>query len=356
MTRNLPAILVALIVIVVIACMMCAFQVRFTETVVVTRFDRILENKEYEPGLHFKAPWPIDRVHRFDTRLRVFETEFRQAATRDQKTVILTSYATWRVQDGRKFLESVGSEDVAAPKIRDLLENQVQLVLRRYDLDQLVNTEEDQMKMPQLEKEFLEGVQGEGAAEAGAAAAGVKKAAMDRYGIEIVSVGVKRLGLPESVTKDVFDRMMAERENVARKLRAEGESEARAIRDEAKEVAQKIRARAEAYAKNIVGEGEAMAASYYAYFEKNRELADFLKKLESVETILKSGQITLVIDADKFQPFDLLNPGKQTQALSRIEADRDAALEAAKQDAPAGRTALAEASNQDDEGAASDGE
>jgi len=99
-----------------------------------------------------------------------------------------------------------------------------------------------------------------------------------------------------------------------------------------------------------------MAASYYAYFEKNRELADFLKKLESVETILKSGQITLVIDADKFQPFDLLNPGKQTQALSRIEADRDAALEAAKQNAPAGRTALAEASNLDDEGAASDGE
>ena len=93
MSRNIPTLIAAVVVIAIIAFMMFAYQVRFTETAVVTRLDTIRENTELsEPGLHFKLPWPIDRVHRFDTRLRSFETEFRQAATQDQKTIILTAF------------------------------------------------------------------------------------------------------------------------------------------------------------------------------------------------------------------------------------------------------------------------
>src|SRR5882672_7695188 len=97
--------MIVLVVVVVIGMMMCAFQVRFTETAIVTRFDKIKEViPSDQAGLHFKWPWPIEQVHRYDTRLRSFETEFRQIGTEDQKTVVLTAYATWRVQNGSLFL------------------------------------------------------------------------------------------------------------------------------------------------------------------------------------------------------------------------------------------------------------
>jgi len=296
MSRNLPTLLVALVVIVIIGCMMCAFQVRFTETAVVTRFDKI--SKVVEPdeaGLHFKLPWPIDRVHRYETRLRSFETEFRQAATEDQKTVILTAYATWRIVDGEKFLKTVGREDAAAPKIRDLLENQVQLVLRTHPLSALVNIDPEEMKLADIEERFL---------------TGIKTPALDKYGIDVVSVGIKRLGLPESVTKDVFARMKEDRRKEIKQLEAEGQAEATRIRVSAEEVSKKIIARAEAMAKTLEGQGDAEAAKYYRIFAEHPQLSDFLKKLESVEKILGAGQTTLVMDAEKFIPMDILQATK----------------------------------------------
>ena len=309
MSKKLP-IFVAMLLIVIIGFMMCAFQVRFTETAVVTRFDEIRDViQPNEAGLHFKWPWPIDRVYRYDTRLRSFETEFRQAATKDQKTVILTAYATWRITDGQKFLKTVGREGTAAPKIRDLLENQVQLVLRTHTLDELVNIDEKKLKLDEIEKMILAGVADRSDAKSeGSAQEGIQAPARDRYGIEIVSVGIKRLGLPESVTKAVFTRMKEDRQKVSKELESEGEAEATMIRAEAEEESKKIIARAEAYAKTILGRAEAEAAKYNEIFAKDRELSVFLKKQEVVEKILASGQTTLVLDSDKISPFDILNP------------------------------------------------
>lgn len=318
MFKKLP-IFVAMLLVVIIGFMMCAFQVRFTETAVVTRFDEIRDViKPDGAGLHFKLPWPIDHVYRYDTRLRSFETEFRQAATKDQKTVILTAYATWRISDGQKFLKAVGQEDTAAPKIRDLLENQVQLVLRRHDLRELVNTDEKKLKLDEIEDMIMSGIEGANVPSSeGSARTGIQDPAQDRYGIEIVSVGIKRLGLPETVTKDVFNRMKEDREKVIKELKTEGEAEATTIRAEAEENSTKIIARAKAYAKTLVGQAEAEAARYNEIFSQDRELSTFLLKQEAMEKILESGQITIVLDSDKIPPFDLLEQtGKETDHRS----------------------------------------
>jgi len=292
MSRNLPTLLIALFVIVVILAMMCAFQVRFTETVVVTRFDKI--ERVIPPdqaGLHLKLPWPIDRVHRYDARLRTFDTEFRQLGTKDQRTIILRPYATWRIKDAKKFLMALGREDAAVPKIRDMMENQVSVVLRTHPLDDLVNVDRQKMKFAEIEGKFL---------------SGIKDAVEQAYGIEVVSVGIKRLNIPGSVTKEVFTRMKEDRQKTIKQLTAEGEAEAKKIRAEADEISKKILARAEAYAKTIEGQGDAEAAKYYKIFAENRTLSDFLKKLETVRKIFEAGQMTLIMDANTFVPFDIL--------------------------------------------------
>jgi membrane protease subunit HflC len=290
--RNLPTLLVAALVAAVIVLMMCAFQVRFTETAVVTRFDQIRRVvSPAEAGLHFKLPWPIEQVHRFDTRLRTFETEFRQIGTEDQKTVILTAYSTWRIVDGEKFLKVVGREDAAGRKIQDVLENRVSTVLRTHPLGHLVNTDPAEMRYGQIEEEIL---------------AGTRDIARDSYGIEMVSVGIKRLGIPQSVTREVFTRMKEDRQKTIKELTAEGEAKAKEIKAEADEIAGKILARAEAYARKIEGQGDAEAARYYSQYAEHRKLIDFLKKRETLQKILHSGQTTLVLDANRFELFNML--------------------------------------------------
>lgn len=292
MPKNVPTILLAALIIVVILLMMCAFQVRFTETAVVTRFNKVRQVIEpNQAGFHWKAPWPFDEVHRYDARLRSFETEFRQIGTQDQKTIILTAFAQWRITDGRRFLEAVGREEAASRKIRDLLENQVSLVLRTHPLSHLVNTDPQQMKFGEIEQAFLDGIKGPAA---------------ENYGIQVVSVGIKRLGIPESVTREVFTRMKEDRQKEIKELTAEGEATAKQIRADADAKAKRIMARADAYAKTIEGQGEALAAKYYEAFAKNQRLSDFLKKLETVQRIFETGQITLVLDAAKMAPFDLI--------------------------------------------------
>lgn len=319
MTKNLPAIIVAIIVLIVIACMMCAFQVGFTETVVVTRFERPKDDQPKEPGLHFKLPWPIDRVHRYDTRLRTFETEFRQVAAKESEPLILTTYATWRIKDGQRFQATKLSESQVTSKIRGLVSNQVALALKRYSLRELINVNPENQRLADLERDILMGVATDGDGVDADSATSVKEAALKDFGVEVISIGIKRLGLGEEVTKNVFERMKAERDNVAKRLEAEGLSEALKIREEAKEVESKINLRAEAYAKKLRGQGEAEAAKYYVYFERNRELADFLKKLETVEEILKSGKMTLVIDSEVWMPFEIFrgkSSGRAQPSLS----------------------------------------
>ncbi len=345
MSRNIPTLIAAVVVIAIIAFMMFAYQVRFTETAVVTRLDTIRENTELsEPGLHFKLPWPIDRVHRFDTRLRSFETEFRQAATQDQKTIILTAFATWRIADGKKFLRAVGREDTADTKIRDLLANQVQLVLRTHPLDELVNTDVNKIKLDTIEQEFLYGLPDASAAAASgekgessteAAMMGIKRPALDKYGVEIVSVGIKRLGLPESVTKDVFTRMKEDRKKAIKQYQAEGMAEATKITVNADEISRKIIARAEAFAKTLEGQGDAEAAKYYEIFAQNQKLSRFLKGLESLEEVFKSGQSTVVLDANKVFPWDLLkqkndDPDGSVRSDVPSEPEEDRALAGVK--------------------------
>ncbi len=305
MSRKIPLV-VAAVLIVVILCMMCAYQVRFNEHAVVTRFDEIKAEQPDGPGLHFKFPWPIDRVYRYDKRLRCFETEFRQAATEDQKTVILTAYATWRIDDPQKFLKSLGREDAAASKIRDLLENQVQLVLRTHKFEQLVNVDEDKLRLQEIEALVLHGAPAAGPG-AEPMRGGIQSAARDRYGVEIVSVGIKRLGLPETVTKDVFARMKEDRQKEIRRYEAEGAAEAQRIRAGAEETKNKIIARAEGYAKTLLGQADAEAAKYYKIFEQHREFSDFLKNIEATEEIFETGPSTVVLNVQDVPPLHVLD-------------------------------------------------
>ena len=305
--RNLwqhwPAMALGVLVAVFFMTALVAFQVDENELAVVLRFDKARTEsvagaervKIYEPGLHFKFPYPIETVWKHDNRIQCYELKLgqvEQIPTADEYQVVVTTYVLWRVGDPSIFLKAVRLPGDAENKLDDIVRSSRLNVLGRHNLTELINVDPAKVKLAEIEKEILAGI------------AGVAK---DKYGIEVVSVGFKHIGVPADVTQAIFKRMQKERERKSDAYRAEGKLAAKQIEEKAKGQASDIIAKAEGEAKGIRAEGDRAAAEYYAVFGQAPELAAFLRKLDSLRTMV-SDKTTLVLDT-RTAPFDLLLPG-----------------------------------------------
>lgn len=275
------------------------FTLRTGETAVATTFGKTPRAAVTEPGLYLRWPWPIQDIHRFDNRLRCLESAFEETFTRDQKNIVVMLYAGWRIKDAVLFLQRLGSESAAEAALEGLLRHYKNTVFGAYDFSDFVNADPQRLKFEEAERAMLEPVQ---------------KEAAERYGVEVTVLGIKKLALPESITANVFERMRNERKAMADRYRAEGEAEATRIRAEAEKQRELILAEAQAEAKRIQALGEAEAAEYYAVFEKNPELAVFLRKLETLEKTIDANSV-LVLGTDTV-PYDLLRGGGTNEAAA----------------------------------------
>lgn len=294
MKRNFLTLAIAAVLIVIFALLLFTFQVRISEVAVVTTFGKPTHPIK-EPGLYFKWPWPVQKVHKFDNRVQTTEDKFTEDFTADNQTLMTMVYAGWRITQPEVFFPNFpgGSLHKAEETLASLLRNEKSAAVGRHNLADFVNANARQLKFDQIEKEILDGVQA--------------KLKSNNYGMEVQFLGIKKLGLPESVTQQVFDRMTAERKKIASQTEEEGNEEASKIRSAANAKASEMLAAAEAQAKRIRSEGEAAAAEALPVFQKNPDLAIFLLGLEALEKSLKERSI-LILD-QRTPPFDLLING-----------------------------------------------
>jgi membrane protease subunit HflC len=136
----------------------------------------------------------------------------------------------------------------------------------------------------------------------------VRLRARNDFGVEIEILGIRQLGLPESITTTVFERMRAERQRLAAKYQSEGDRDAKIIRAQADYLANEILTRARADAERILGDAEIQAQQYYSVFEQNPGLAVFLFQLKALEASLRE-RSHLILD-QQTPPFNLLQSAK----------------------------------------------
>lgn len=291
---------VGIVTVMVILLSSVAFSVRERHTALVMRFGELVRT-ETQSGLHWKLPWPIDRVSLIDQRKRVFNTRHSEMLTRDKKNIILLSYASWEVTDAELFYKAVGTIAEAEKKLDGVVTNAKIGVMGRYDLSALVSTDPKQLQTEQIESEIL---------------ASVQESARAKYGILVDQVGFKRLSLPEANIKSVFDKMRAERGKVAAGLRAQGERDAAVLRSETDlEVASVIAAAREEAAK-VRGDAEAQATEIYARAHGAApELFKMVRQLQSLEQVM-SKDVTLIMRTDK-APFNVLNGPQELDIKQR---------------------------------------
>ena len=297
MNRSQLNFLVGAVLLLIFAMLLFAFQVRRTETALVTTFGKPARTIA-EPGLYWKAPWPIQKVQKFDNRIQNFEGRFEETLTQDGKNLMVLVYAGWKISNPTMFRNSFNDSVTDAEKrLEDLVRSEKGAVVGTHPFADFISPDEKKLKFVEIENEMLERI---------------RKPAAERYGIDVVFLHIKKLGLPESITEKVFERMKAERQKFVDKLKAEGDGRAIDIRSEADSDRIKTLAQAEARVIELRGSAEAEAAKYYEIMEKNPELAIFLQKLNTLEQTLKE-RSTLILDGQT-PPFDLLrNAGRPAE-------------------------------------------
>ena len=268
------------------------------------------------PGLHFKAPWPLQILVRYDARTFVFEDVYKQLQTKDDQVMLVTSYCSWRIRDPKKFFEATqgGTIRKAQEMIRLRLQGRKNGILKQHAMRDLINTDPGKMLLEQIEEEIL---------------AGVREDIESTYGVEVLATRIKVWGFPKPIIASVIEAQKEERRTEAQRFKSIGDAQAQAIRERAKGAAKKIIAFANRKAAEIRSEGDRAAAVHYQKFEQNRELALYLRTLEATRKALKD-HTTFWLDADNFAPARFLRDGPSLEPFKagaepvKMPAARDA--------------------------------
>jgi len=294
--RQLPNILIG-VALALLLLMGSAFTVQQTDTAIVLRLGEVIR-EEVGPGLRFKLPL-IDNVRSFDRRILTMTVEDKRYLTSEQQDVQVDYFVAWRIEDVAQYYRAAGGglEQQALTRLSPMVENSLRNLINRSTLRELAEAGRGDVINKMLEE--------------------INGSAVT-LGVRVLDVRIKRIDLPDDGTADadsvldrVFNRMRADRFEVATRTRAEGQERAEKIRADADMQSQVILANAERDSARIRGEGDAKAAAIYAAaYGQNPEFYAFHRSLQAYREALADGQTTLVLDPESefFRYFERVRP------------------------------------------------
>lgn len=293
MKTKVSLLLIAVIVAVVI--LFSLFTVNEKELIVVTRFGKPVRTLD-EAGLYCKLPGFLENVNRIEKRAKVFTTQPIQLLLGDKNPLILTCYICWKVSDPLVFLQSLTTTEISEQKIGDMVNSLFGSTLGDYTIENIINVQSESVKLEEIEKEILERS---------------KEKAIDKYGIQIVDVGIRHLAYPQIVAKSVYERMKAEREKEARKYIAEGKEQATNIESQTDKDVAAIIAEAEKQSEILKGQAEKESMMIYSEaYSKDINYFEFINSLDACAKLVKTNS-TLILSTDseilrylKYNPLD----------------------------------------------------
>jgi modulator of FtsH protease HflC len=298
MKRKPLTLAVAFVLLVIFGLMLFVYQVRLSEVAVVTFFGKIAQVKS-EPGPGLRLPYPIEQVFTLDQRVQNFQDNLEQIKLDDQNIILLSVYVGYRISEPdvffKKFLN--GSIPEAEKSLNDLVRSYKNEVAGRHAFADFISTDKRQMKFAQIEQEILNEVQ--------------KRVKELNYGVEIKFIQIQKIALPESVTKNVFDRMTSERQTYISSIQSQGELDATRITSTADGTATNLLSDADAQAFTIRGEGEAQMMKSLEVLQQNPNLATFNMQIAAMEQFLRK-KTTLVLDqsTSPLQWLQMAEPAK----------------------------------------------
>ncbi|WP_045533195.1 protease modulator HflC [Serpentinimonas raichei] len=235
-----------------------------------------------EPGLNFKLPPPFQNVVYIDRRLLTLESaDVEPMLTAERQRVVIDWFVRWRISDPAAFIRNVGLDERAgAMQLNRVVRNAFQEQVNRRTVRELLSTRREEV-MADVKRDVLAAVRG----------------AEQPWGMDVVDVRITRVDYAETITRSVFERMIAERRRVASELRATGFAEGEQIRADADRQREELLAEAFRDAQKLKGQGDAQASRLYAdAFGRDPAFAHFYRSLEAYRASFRSRTDLMVVD------------------------------------------------------------
>ncbi|MDE7322923.1 MAG: protease modulator HflC [Lachnospiraceae bacterium] len=255
-----------------------AFVIKENQYGLVRQFGRI-ERVISDSGLYFKIPF-IQEKDTVTKELLLYDIAKSDVITQDKKSMIVDSFVLWHITDPKAFAQTLNtSEQNAEGRINVTVYNSIKNVISSMTQSDIIAA-----RGQKLTNLIMENVSG-----------------INQYGIEITTIEIKLLDLPEDNKNAVFERMISERENIAATYTAEGNSDAQKIRNSTDKETALMLSEAEKNAEILKAEGEAeymkeIAAAYDG--DMKADFYSFTRSLDALKNSVKGVNKTVVLDKD----------------------------------------------------------
>lgn len=323
---------IAIVIVVIIAgfvFLSSTYTVDETEQVVITQFGRVIGEPVTEPGLNFRIPF-VQQANFFPENIQAWDGEPGQIPTLDKTYIWVDTFARWRITDPVAFFRTVTDVRSAMGRLDDIINPAVRNAITSHELIETVRNSDremttlDQEELDEVKSEAIKEVVEEteqeerrqydievGRAELTRIMLTEAQPKLDKFGIELIDVKIKRVNYVEGVRRSVYDRMIAERKQMAEKIRSMGQGEARKIEGDKERDLLEIQSGAYRTAEEIKGDADAKATKIYAEaYGRAPEFYSFLKSLDVYTTSLDGSDLILSTDSEFLQYF------KQSRASS----------------------------------------
>src|SRR3954470_17979576 len=182
MKKNPLTLVIGVLILLIVVLLLFFFQVRQSEVVVVTRFGKVHDTVD-KPGLHFRLPWGIDMIHRFDQRVQNFEDRVTEGLTRDSFNLLSSVFVGWKITNPQAFFPKfAGSSNPigdAEENLKGLLSNAKSAVVGKHPLSDFISASDNGTNFVAIENEILAVFQSQVRA--------------NNYGLDIEFLGFKKL-------------------------------------------------------------------------------------------------------------------------------------------------------------------
>ncbi|MBM3294658.1 MAG: protease modulator HflC [Candidatus Aminicenantes bacterium] len=283
------------------------YVVSETNQVVITQFGEPKGDAVTKPGLHIKVPF-IQKTNYFEKRWLAWDGDPNQIPTKDKKYIWVDTYCRWRIADPLVFFQRVQDERGAHSRLDDIVDGETRNAIAKYDLLEIVRSSNREFEVSE-ESALIDFSEVMAKVELGREkiAAIILEAASKitpQFGVELKDVRIKRVNYVDEVQRKVFDRMIAERRQIASKYRSEGDGRSAEIRGQKERELKKIQSEAYRKSQEIKGKADAEATRIYAQaYNADPEFYQFLKTLETYRTSLAKDTWLLLSTSSEFLKY-----------------------------------------------------
>jgi len=240
------------------------------------KIERIID----KAGLSFKVPF-IQSTDTLPKQILIYDLAASDVITMDKKTMVADSYVLWRINDPQLFVQTLNSQVAnAESRINASVFMSMKNIISSLEQTEVINGRDGE-----LTKMIMANLGN----------------SMEQYGIELITVEIKRLDLPDDNKNAVYERMISERNNIAASYIAEGEAEATKIRTQTDyEISVSIsKAKAEAEATVAAGEAEYMRILSKVYADQSRsDFYTYVLSLDAAKASMVGENKTLILDKE----------------------------------------------------------